>query len=225
MLVDFHAHILPKVDHGSDSLEVSRRQLLLAKKYGIDSIVATSHFYPHSRSAKSFVERRNAAFRELVPQAEALGINLMLGAEALLCHSFDKIPYVDDLCISGTRIILLELPFADFQIDYCQSIYNLVSSGYKVVMAHAERYDSSWIAETLEAGAKLQLNAPSLSLFKVKRVLPWLERGEVIALGSDIHGASAKAYRAFSSASKKAEKRYPDVVAFSDELRALAFKK
>ena len=45
-LVDYHAHILPGCDHGSDGTETSKRQLEAAKAAGIETVCATSHFYP-----------------------------------------------------------------------------------------------------------------------------------------------------------------------------------
>ncbi|MEE3459824.1 MAG: CpsB/CapC family capsule biosynthesis tyrosine phosphatase, partial [Candidatus Faecousia sp.] len=42
-MIDFHAHILPGADHGSDGLETSLRQLALAEEAGVDTIVATPH--------------------------------------------------------------------------------------------------------------------------------------------------------------------------------------
>ena len=62
MMIDFHSHILPKVDHGSNSLETSIKQLELAKKYGVTDVVATSHFYPQSNCDSAFLDRRDAAF-------------------------------------------------------------------------------------------------------------------------------------------------------------------
>ena len=106
----------------------------------------------------------------------------------------------------------------ELQVSYCHSVYNLSSMGYTVVMAHAERYDKSWINETLAAGAKLQLNAETFSRFKIKRVLPWLEHGDAIAIGSDIHGADASAYKKFKKAVVKAEHIAPQIPSFSDNL-------
>ncbi len=218
MLIDFHAHILPGVDHGSDSLEVSLRQLALAKKAGVSRIVATSHFYPHSRIAATFVERRECAYRGLLAASANMGIDILLGAETLICNAIEELPYIDELCVRGTKILLLELPFADFQLAYCESVYNLVSRGYTVVMAHAERYDKSWISETLAAGARLQVNAKAFSLFNRRKISPWLESGDIVAIGSDIHGADTGAYKVFSKAAKKAEKIAPQVRSFSDML-------
>lgn len=218
MMTDFHSHILPGVDHGSDSLDISLKQIGLASRYGVNRIIATSHFYPHSRTASSFLERREKAFCDLKNAAKDIDVTLALGAEVLICDSIENLHFIDELCIQGTKTILLELPFSDFQPSYCRSVYNLSSSGYTVVMAHAERYDKSWIAETLEAGAKLQLNAGVFSPFKIRRVLPWLENGDVVAIGSDIHGVDARSYRAFSKAVKKVESIAPQILSFSDNL-------
>lgn len=215
MVVDFHSHILPGIDHGSDSIKTSLRQIALASRFGIKNLVATSHFYPHSRITGSFIERRELAYKELIDNMCSSNIRVLLGAEILICNAIDKLEFIDKLCIRGTNVLLLELPFSDFQIDFCRSIYNLVSSGYKVVMAHAERYDRDWISETIEAGAKLQVNASALSLFNIRRVSTWLEDGSVVAIGSDIHGVNSSAYRKFVSAAKKVE-RYNQIKEFSN---------
>ena len=217
MILDFHAHVLPEIDHGSDSLKTSIQQLELARKCGITDIVATPHFYPQSNSANSFLERREVAYDLLLNRTRELGVNVLLGAEVLMCNAIESYPQIDRLCIRGTKILLLELPYFDFQTGYCRSIFNLISNGYEVVMAHADRYDPSWIRETIEAGAKLQLNAAAFSLFSRKRYLSWLENGEVVAIGSDIHGANKMAYRAFLSASRFIS-RYPAITDFSNRI-------
>ena len=218
MITDFHSHVLPSVDHGSDSLGTSLKQIALANRYGVKRIVATSHFYPHSRTASSFLERREKAFVDLKNAVKDIDVTIALGAEVLICDSIEKLPFINELCIRGTKTLLLELPFSDFQLSYCRSVYSLSATGYTVVMAHAERYEKSWITETLEAGAKLQLNAGAFSTFKIKKVLHWLESGDVVAIGSDIHGADARAYKAFSKAAKKVGSVAPQIIPFSDNL-------
>ena len=219
MIVDFHSHILPKVDHGSDSMETSLKQLALAREHGVTDIVATSHFYPQSRSSATFFERRDEAYKRLMDSSREFGTNILLGAEVLVCNAIDTHPDIDRLCIAGTRTILLELPFSDFQSDFCKSVFNLVDRGYDVVMAHADRYPKEWIEASIEAGARLQLNAAALTLFARKRYIPWLESGKVVALGSDIHGADAKAYRRFVRAARFVSD-YKSVTDFSNQLLA-----
>lgn len=56
--LDYHAHVLPGCDHGSDRLETSLRQLDMAAAAGIRTSAQTPHFYPHKESAESFLRRR-----------------------------------------------------------------------------------------------------------------------------------------------------------------------
>ena len=48
--LDYHAHILPGCDHGSDGLVTSLKQVEMAASAGVKTICATPHFYPHKDS-------------------------------------------------------------------------------------------------------------------------------------------------------------------------------
>ena len=65
-VVDFHSHILPGLDHGSDSLSTSLFQLNCAKRCGVDKIVSTSHFYPTAHSVEKFVDLRRKSYESLL---------------------------------------------------------------------------------------------------------------------------------------------------------------
>ena len=203
-LVDFHSHVLPKADHGSSSTETSLFQLSEATAHGVRRIIATPHFYPTTHKVDTFVKRRNDAYFEL---KAALGENspeIKLGAEVLICDGIEELPDLDKLFINGTRSLLLELPFATFNERYCDSVYMLKNRGVDVIIAHADRYDPGNIEALVDNGARIQLNADSLvGLFKRKRLYTWMERGLVIALGSDIHGSDKNAYQIFDKARAK----------------------
>ena len=74
--------------------------------------------------------------------------------------------------------------------------------GLKVILAHVDRYSKENIEQLMDVGVDmLQINADSLDkLFKPKHILEWARRGKVAALGSDIHGSDAKAYKHFTKA-------------------------
>ena len=72
-LVDFHSHILPGIDDGSKSLEMSIEMLRLEAEQGIGHVVATPHFYPQYDTPERFLERRAAAQNAL--REELLGKN------------------------------------------------------------------------------------------------------------------------------------------------------
>lgn len=216
---DFHSHILPGVDHGSYSLEESLAQLALARKNGVTRIVATSHFYPHNESVEAFLKRRDEAYMLLKSICGDDYPDLRLGAEVLLCAGLDEIPMLDELCIHGTKAILIELPFNDFGQEYIRSVRGLIERGYRVILAHAERYDLDNIEMMLETGAVLQVNAHSLTSVFSKRIFAsWLERKKVAAIGSDIHGVDKRAYKRFCRACKRLGSYAEEVKRVSDSI-------
>lgn len=218
-LVDFHAHIIPWADHGSSSIETTISQLNLAMEAEIDTIVATPHFYPQYENAERFIERRNACYDRLKEQLNEHYPRIILGAEVLICDNIESMPGLDALCLGDSRIILLELPFTDFSDSYVYSVRMLIKQGYTVVLAHADRYDPDNINRLVSAGAKIQLNADSLSkLFVQPHLREWVSRNKVVALGSDIHGADPKAYKRFKKALKRLEEHTEQVMSSSIEL-------
>ena len=168
-LVDFHAHILPGADHGSDSIETSIKQLKLAAAEGVTRIIATPHFYPHRHTLDKFLEKRAACAKVLSDACDGTLPAVKLGAEVLLCPGLDKFDGLENLCLSGTKYLLLELPFSDFRDSYFKSIEALLDKGYDIIIAHADRYPEKNIETLLELKVKLQLNADALSGFFIKK--------------------------------------------------------
>ena len=218
-LIDFHAHVIPWADHGSSSVETSLFQLSSAHDIGIDTVVATPHFYPQYENAERFIERRNACFERLKEHLTDEHPKVLLGAEVLICDNIEAMPGLDALCIEGTRMILLELPFTDFSDSFVYSVKMLIRQGYTVLLAHADRYDPDNIDRLVSAGAKIQLNVDSISkLFMQPHLRRWIEKGRVVAIGSDIHGSDPKAYKKFTKAVRKIDEDIDFITASSKKL-------
>lgn len=215
-IIDFHTHILPTADHGSDSLETSLSQIELAKAAGIDTLIATPHFYPHMDRVSTFIKRRENAYGVLAPHTDA---EIILGAEVLLCEGLNKLPELQNLTIGGSDILLLELPFTSFKREYESSVEDLIDDGYKIVLAHADRYPKENIERLIPLGVNIQLNASSLSGFLTpKHLLKWIDDGIVVALGSDIHMADKKAYTSFLKAKKKLGNSFDSIMQKTNDL-------
>ncbi len=205
-IIDFHTHILPKADHGSDSIETSLSQIELSKSASVDIIVATPHFYPHKHNLNKFLVRRNEAYSSLIEHTNA---KIICGAEILLCDKLEHLENLDSLCIQGTKTLLIELPFSTFRDSYKASIESLIDLGYNVVLAHADRYPKEIINCLLEIGAVIQLNVSSISQFFVKKhIRAWINLGFVVALGSDIHMTSERFYKKFNRARRKLKDKF-----------------
>ena len=218
MNIDLHAHILPKADHGSDSVETSLKQVALAREAGIDLLAATPHFYPSTDTAEAFLERRQRCLAELRSRLGQDAPQILPGAEVQLCRGIDHLQQIRQLCYEGTNVILLELP-GDFRFkQFERSIEALqYDCGLTVVFAHVDRYPE--LAEPLmDAGYLGQLNASSLcSLFKKKRLYRWIEQGSIVALGSDIHGTKT-GYSEFLRAQKNLGSLYDEIMSRSRRL-------
>ena len=64
-MVDFHTHVLPRIDDGSGSTEESLSLLESLRSQGVDIVCATSHFYPAEQDPESFLRRRGKAWDRL----------------------------------------------------------------------------------------------------------------------------------------------------------------
>ena len=199
MNIDFHAHILPAADHGSDSLETSLRQVKLARHAGIDVLAATPHFYPNHESLEKFLARRKETELRLREALPNYAPKIIVAAEAHLCRGMENIDGLEQLCFSGTNVLLLELP-GDFSIRTYEQTLDVLLYGKKltIVLAHIDRYSESTIDFLLDFGFLAQINASSFCRLRTrKRSMRWAtEQRSVVALGSDIHGCDT-GYREF----------------------------
>ena len=57
-MIDFHSHVLPGIDDGSDCVEESLEMLHTAKNQGVSTMLATPHFYAQDVSVDHFLEKR-----------------------------------------------------------------------------------------------------------------------------------------------------------------------
>lgn len=189
LTLDYHAHVLPGCDHGSDSVETSRKQLAMAAAARVRTVCATPHFYPHKESIPSFLQRREASARLLRENLTADAPQLQLGAEVLICDGMERLDGLPRLCRSETNELLLEMPFYQWPEAIWDTLYALCERrDIKIVLAHAERYPAEAIEQLIRDNVALQLNSECLTRpLHRKRYLTWIKNGSVKYLGSDIH--------------------------------------
>ena len=189
LTLDYHAHVLPGCDHGSDSVETSRKQLAMAAAARVRTVCATPHFYPHKESIPSFLQRREASARLLRENLTADAPQLQLGAEVLICDGMERLDGLPRLCRSETNELLLEMPFYQWPEAIWDTLYALCERrDIKIVLAHAECYPPEAIEQLIRDNVALQLNSECLTRpLHRKRYLTWIKNGSVKYLGSDIH--------------------------------------
>lgn len=223
MKIDFHAHVLPGCDHGSCDCATSLKQILAARDAGIDIICATSHFYPELESVREYLGRRDSSYSAFEEYLSEQGIEdapkIIKGAEVLLCPGLARLPELEKLCLEGTKLLLLEMPFSSWTYEHLESVEELLRrKDIQPVIAHADRYAPADIEQMLEYELPLQLNTSSLSFPFIRSSLKkWIDRDLVCALGSDIHG-DEQAYKHFRKAEKKLKKNFDKIMLRTENL-------
>ncbi len=144
--VDFHSHILPHMDDGSKSLEMSSIMLELLKEENVCIVFATPHYYCYRESQASFLARREECVQKLCDYLYENGKHIAtpeirLGAEIRLIKDMPEILEIEQFLLEGTSMALFELPYDRYQIWMGENIHN-ISVKYQLtpVIAHVERY-------------------------------------------------------------------------------------
>ncbi len=207
--LDYHSHILPGCDHGSDSLGTSLKQVALASSEGISTVCATPHFYPHKETVDSFLRRRESSAELLLSNLPSDSPHVLLGTEVLICDGMDRLEGITRLCREGTNELLLEMPFYTWQDSIWDTLYQLCErNDLEIIVAHADRYPTENIEKLIANGVSLQLNVESLAKpMHRKHLLSWIENGSVKYLGSDIH-MLGNGYRDWKKCRKLLEKKF-----------------
>lgn len=141
--VDFHSHILPKMDDGSRNIEMSVEMLDMLSDEAVCTVFATPHFYCYNESVSSFLERRDTAFSMLVDALldSSDTPEVRLGAEIRVVRDMPALSEMERLKLEGTDLMLFELPYDVFDTYMGENIHNIsVTHGASPVIAHAERY-------------------------------------------------------------------------------------
>ncbi|MCD8312349.1 MAG: histidinol-phosphatase [Firmicutes bacterium] len=199
-MIDFHTHFLPCIDDGSKSVEMSVQMLKMSRSQGVDEIVATPHFYASRVTPADFVARRNAAWERLRAELTPDAPRVHLGAEVYYWSGMSHSDELSKLCIEGTNVLLLEMPFKPWTDRMKNEAASIARDGYfTVVMAHIDRYlktepNSTWdfLARN---GALFQLNTEPLlhEGFMMRRRALKLLRDEVIyVIASDCHNTDTR---------------------------------
>lgn len=199
MLVDIHCHILPGVDDGAPDMETSRAMIRDAYEQGVRYIIATPHYRPEmfEPSMKKVIR----VYHELRDYAEEVGIGLRLGCEYY--RNEQMIRHLDKKLrptMLGSRYVLTEFSTNDSFVTVRNYIYELITKGYRPIVAHVERYfccqEPERIQELKKLGAQIQINADSVLGYEghtIKKFCAGLMKDDFVDfIGSDAHNLEGR---------------------------------
>ncbi len=200
-MIDFHCHILPAVDDGSQSVQESLAMLSRLAEQGVDTVMATPHFHASRESVSDFLVRRQEAYDRLMAQMPAGLPQIKLGAEVRYYQGISRMPQLKQLCMQDSRLLLLEMPLGKWTEYTLRELTDLASShGIRLVMAHIERYQKEQSATVwprlLQSDILMQVNAPFFADLATRRkALKLLKNHSIHFLGSDSHNLSDRSPR------------------------------
>ena len=201
-MIDLHSHILPGIDDGSRSLDMSLEMARMAVADGITLMACTPHIYPglYMNDTAGITAARAALQREF--DDRGIGLQLTIGADVHLVPGLleglraGKVP-----TLHGTRYLLLEPAHHVAPPHFQDSVFRLVAEGYVPVITHPERL--TWVedhypvfADLVRQGAWMQLTAASLTGVFGARAKYWGERflgdGLTHILATDAHSSGRR---------------------------------
>ena len=197
-MIDIHTHILPQIDDGSNSLDISIQHLKIMEEAGVTDVVFTPHFYENIYDNNK--QTISAAFNLVQAEIDKqnMKMNLHHGAECYIVHDLVTKIKNENFNIDDTKYVLVETSLINQTIEEIvfEEIYKLLKHGLKPILAHPERYQQ--IIENPESARDivhrdvyLQVNAGSLFGYYGKDVqkAAWylVQNGLVHFVASDNH--------------------------------------
>ncbi|HSV36412.1 MAG TPA: CpsB/CapC family capsule biosynthesis tyrosine phosphatase [Ramlibacter sp.] len=201
-MIDLHSHILPGIDDGSKSLEMSLEMARIAVKDGIRIMACTPHIYPglYMNDAAGITAARDALQTAL--DTHGIALQLTTGADVHLVPGLleglreGRVP-----SLHGTRYVLLEPSHHSVPQRFAESVFQLVAAGYVPVITHPERL--TWVEDHFQTfvdltrqGAWMQVTAGALTGLFGPRAKYWGERfiGEGLThiLATDAHSSGRR---------------------------------
>ncbi len=193
-MVDFHTHILPRMDDGVKTVEESVKALSELKLCGVNHLVLSSHFYSNECSVEEFTKARDLSYSLLKAHTEGKELpKLYLGAEVYVTSLLFNNESLMPLTVNGNGIMLTELPYdkklsARDEENLERLIYNC---DITPVLAHIERYpfllDHGLLDELFTMGCRAQVNIGAFDGRHSRKLKKLVKKGFLFTLGTDTH--------------------------------------
>ncbi len=194
---DIHSHILPGIDDGSADISTSLQLIKEMYDLGIRKMIGTPHINEDTyRNTPKII---NAALEKLKIACKEAQIDVELGAAAeyMLDNSFFSLLQKESpLLTIYNNVILTEQSYVVQMNNLPEMAFEILTTGYKPIMAHPERY--SYYHDNYEEyirlkdmGFLLQVNLLSLTgyygkhVFKAAKFL--FDKKLVDFVGTDVH--------------------------------------
>jgi tyrosine-protein phosphatase YwqE len=194
--VDIHSHLIPGIDDGAETIEDSLAIIKRMQELGFKKLVTTPHIQQeHFKNTPEIILEGLGILRDAILH-ENVPIEVQASAEYMIDDGFEEKSSGGRLLTFGDNYVLVELSYFNPHPNLKTIIFNLQIDGYKVILAHPERY-TYWFSEIekfeelKDRGVFFQLNLVSLSGYYPGPIRKFAEKmidlGMFEFVGSDMH--------------------------------------
>jgi tyrosine-protein phosphatase YwqE len=193
---DIHSHVLPGIDDGSPDITTSLTLIKGLYDLGYRKLVATPHiigdFY---RNNPVIINRELDRVKNACREA-GIDIELSAAAEYMLDDYFLNMLRQKEILPVHGNLILTELPYSVMPMNVNEIVFEIITAGYKPILAHPERYfyyhrDFDEYSRLKELGFSLQVNLLSITGYygtpAAKAAKFIFENGLADFVGTDMH--------------------------------------
>ena len=169
-MIDIHNHVLPNIDDGSKSIEMSLNMLKCAHEQGITDVVNTVHFqHPLFLDIDHSLENYERITKSLQSKLDEyeIPIKIHLGSEVFYYENLLKISNKPLTTMGNGKYMLIEFSPKNIPNSQKQTLFNLKMSGITPIIAHPERYklvqeNFSIVYDWINAGCLIQVDSGSI---------------------------------------------------------------
>jgi len=166
-MIDIHSHIIPNIDDGSQDIAGSIEQLKQMEKGGVSELYLTSHYFRgHYHYSREEYDDKKLVLEQAAKDA-GIGIKMHSGFEIFIQPGIVEDIREKELTMANSKYILIESELNGLPTDFYDNVFPLLRSGFRPILAHAERYVSimkkpSRAREFNDKNIYVQTNAGSL---------------------------------------------------------------
>lgn len=234
-MIDIHTHIIPGIDDGSGNLETSLGMLKIAKSDGINTLIATPHYYNgyFENDFRDVMSKVNSLEEEAIKNK--IDIEILPGQEVFLDkHTIGLYKSGVIGTLNNTRYMLIELPMDNLPSYALDVIYELRLLGVVPILAHPERYryiieKPSNLNQFIDEGCFFQINSGSVigifgnNAMKTAEII--IKNGLASFVASDAHSTGKRCPRLKKSFDKVENYDDKHIKNIMDNVKALIIDK
>lgn len=191
---DIHSHFIPGIDDGSPDMDTTINLILEMQKLGFSKVITSPHVMSdfYKNSSDIILKGRDTIRNELA--VRNINMDFDAVAEYYLDYNFEQKIGQEKFLTFGDNYLLVELSFVEAPKNLLEVIFKLQLEGYKIVLAHPERYyyfQMQDYEELVNKGVLLQINWLALigyySIEIKKKAEHLIVQNMVSFLGTDCH--------------------------------------